>query len=163
MPAVVYALFPDEAAASAASAALQKDRRRGDTASVQLHSRAPLDGNILPEGATEFGRNLAIAMVAGGVFMAIAGAIAGALDLLLGMTVGMGIALGGVTGVLMGLVGAAQAGTRIPRRELRELEPRLAQGRTLLVVELDSLDEAKRALERLEPLEPLELDVCGGL
>ena len=95
------------------------------------------------------GRNIAIAMVAGGVFMAVAGGLAGAFDLMLGMGIGMGVGLGFVTGLLMGLVGAMQAGTRIPKPALRALEARLAAGGAILVVELDAakLDAATELLE----------------
>lgn len=156
MPAVVYALFDASDRASAAAESLQRSHGRGGAVTVQLHGKAPLDGNLLPEGATEFGRNIVIAMAAGGVFMAVAGALAGAFDLLLGMTVAMGIGLGGVTGVLMGLVGAMQAGTRIPKRELRELEPRLREGCSLLVVEFDRKDTAQAAFDDLEPFGPID-------
>lgn len=156
MPAVVYALFDASDRATAAVALLQRKHGRGGAVTVQLHTRAPLDGNLLPEGATEFGRNIVIAMAAGGVFMAVAGALAGAFDLLLGMTIAMGIGLGGVTGVLMGLVGAMQAGTRIPKRELRELEPRVREGCSLLVVEFDRKDTAEAAHDDLEPFAPVD-------
>lgn len=145
---VLVALFERSDAAVAAEAALAP-LTRGGAGLTQRHGRAPLDANILPEGATEFGRNIAIAMVAGGVFMAVAGGLAGAFDLMLGMGIGMGIGLGFVTGLLMGLVGAMQAGTRIPKPALRALEARLAPGGSILVVELDAakLDAAAELLE----------------
>jgi hypothetical protein len=160
---VVYALFETGAAADAAELELRTTHGRGGGVLVQLHTRAPLDANILPEDATEYGRNIAIAMVGGGVFMAVAGAIVGALDLMLGLGVGMGIALGFVTGLLMGLVGAMQAGTRRPKAQLRALEPRLRDGCALLVVEVDSKGEAVGISEELQRHDPIELDVCRGI
>ncbi len=164
MAVLVYALFDDVTAASAAEAAVRASFGRGGAAVVQLHTRAPLDANILPEGATEFGRNIAIAMVGGGVFMAIAGALVGAFDLMLGMGIGLGIALGFVTGLLMGLVGAMQAGTRVAKPQLRALEVRLARGdAALLLVEVEGKDEGVRLLEALQAHAPAELDVLRGL
>jgi hypothetical protein len=158
---VVYALL-DGPAAVAAEAELRREQAGGHLVVAQLHTRAPLDGNLLPEGATEFGRNLAISMVAGAVVMSVAGAVAGAMDLMLGMGVGMGLALGFVTGLLMGLVGAMQAGTRIAKAPLRALEPRLTDGRALLVIEVAGQPEARRVVEVIERHDPIELDAIGG-
>ena len=124
--------------------------------------RAPLDANILPEGATEFGRNLVIAMVAGALVMGAAGAIAGAFDLMLGMGVGMGLGLGFLTGVLMGLVGAMQAGTRVAKAPLRALEPKLTGAHALLVIEVEDRREAVRVVEVIERNHPLGVDTIGG-
>jgi hypothetical protein len=158
---VVYALLEGPAAA-AAEEQLRREHAGGHLNVAQLHTRAPLDGNILPEGATEFGRNLAIAMVAGAVVMSIAGGVAGAMDLMLGMGVGMGLGLGFVTGLLMGLVGAMQAGTRIAKAPLRALEARLTDGRALLVIEVAGPAEARRVVEVIERHGPIELDAIGG-
>jgi hypothetical protein len=161
MSIVVYALLA-RSAAEAAEAELRRDHVGGHLNVAQVHERAPLDTNILPEGATEFGRNLLIAMAAGGVFMAAAGAIAGAMDLMLGMGVGMGVALGFVTGLLMGLVGAMQAGTRVAKLALRELEPRMTDGRAVLVIEVDGRREATAVESLLERHQPLEKGTIGG-
>lgn len=163
MSTVVYALFETSAEADAAELALRNTHGRGGAVVAQLHIRAPLDANMLPEDATEYGRNIAIAMVGGGVFMAVTGAIVGALDLMLGLGVGMGIALGFVTGLLMGLVGAMQAGTRRPKAQLRALESRLREGAALLVVEVGTKSEAAGVSEQLRSRDPLELDVCRGI
>jgi ABC-type dipeptide/oligopeptide/nickel transport system permease subunit len=157
MALVVYALFDRASVASTAELAVRSEHGRGGAGLVQSFDRGPLDGNGLPDGATEFGRNLAIAMLAGAAFMGIAGGIAGALDLLLGMGVGLGIALGFVTGLLMGLVGAMQAGTRIPKRELRELQSRITEGRVLIVVEAARKSDVALVCDTLERFEPCEL------
>jgi hypothetical protein len=160
MSIVVYALL-ERSAADAAEAELRRDHVGGHLNVAQVHERT-LDANILPEGATEFGRNLLIAMAAGGVFMAAAGAIAGAMDLMLGMGVGMGVALGFVTGLLMGLVGAMQAGTRVAKLPLRELEPRMTEGRAVLVIEVDARHEAAAVDSVLERHQPVEKGTIGG-
>lgn len=161
MSSVVYALFRTADTAEAAEVELQRDPESHTPRIVQLHTRAPLEGNDLPEGATEFGRNLLIAMVAGAVFMSLAGGIAGALDLVLGMRVEMGIGLGFVTGLLMGLVGAMQAGTRIPKKPLRELASRLGEGRVLLLTEVEG-SEVDRVVEILERHDPQTVDALGS-
>lgn len=161
MAVVVYALL-ERSAAEAAEALLRRDHVGGHLNVAQLHDRAPLDANILPEGATEFGRNLLMAMAAGGLFMAAAGALAGAMDLILGMGVGMGLALGFVTGLLMGLVGAMQAGTRVAKLPLRSLEAQIRDGRTLLVIEVDGRREAAAVADVLERHQALEVGTIGG-
>ncbi|HET6585663.1 MAG TPA: hypothetical protein VFG69_19525 [Nannocystaceae bacterium] len=161
MSIVVYALL-EGSDAEAAESELRRDQVGGRLNVAQLHTRAPLDANIMPEGATEFGRNLLIAMVAGGLFMATAGAIAGAIELVLGMTVGMGIALGLVTGLLMGLVGAMQAGTRVAKAPLRALESRITDGRALLLTEVESAEKADRVVDVIERHGALEIGRIGG-
>jgi hypothetical protein len=153
---VVYALFDSAHAANEAETAVRREHSRGGACTVQTFARAPIDGTMLPEGATEFGRNLFISMGAGAVVMTIAGAIAGAFDLLLGMGIGMGIALGFVTGLLMGLVGGMQAGTRMLKPALRSVEARLVDDRVLVIVEpatKSDLDAVADTLERYEPRE----------
>ena len=161
MSAVVYALFPSVEAAEAARIELQRTPERKTPPEIHLYERPPLEGNALPEGATEFGRNVLVAMAAGAVFMAALGGIAAALDLVLGLGVGMGIGLGFVTGLLMGLVGAMQAGTRMAKGPLRALEPRLAEGCVLLLTEVEG-SEIDRCFELLTARQPLEVHVLGG-
>lgn len=146
---VVCAWFDSPDAARACEVEIRAAHGRGGRCLTQVHDRRPLDSNSLPELATEFARNIAVAMVAGGLFMATAGAIAGAFDLMLGMTVGMGIVLGFITGLLMGLVGAMQAGTRSAKPGLRALEARLEHGGAIVVVELDAanVDDVVTLLE----------------
>ncbi len=163
MATVVYALFDTARTAAAAETAVRSEFGRAGACTIQTFDRTPIDGTNLPDGATEFGRNLLIAMGAGGLVMTIAGGVAGALDLLLGMGVALGLGLGCVTGLLMGLVGAMQAGTRIPKRELRELEPRIGGGRVLVVVEPASKADGDGVIEALERFEPRELGTCGGM
>jgi hypothetical protein len=160
MSNVVYALLSADSA-KAAESELERDRNRHGSYVVQLHARAPIDANILPEGATEFGRNLLIAMGAGAVFMAVAGGVAGALDLMLGMGVVMGVGMGFLVGLLMGLVGAVQAGTRVLKKPLRELEPRIGAGHVLLLAEVEPRDVA-RVVEALERHDPEEVDTLGS-
>lgn len=153
---IVYALFDSASAASEAETTVRREHSRAGACTVQSFARKPIDGTMLPEGATEFGRNLFISMGAGAIVMTIAGAIAGAFDLLLGMGIAMGVALGFVTGLLMGLVGAMQAGTRILKPALREVEARIGDGRVLVVVEpatKSDLDAVADTLERFSPRE----------
>jgi hypothetical protein len=160
MSNVVYALYAPQAAAAAESALLRDQEQHGPYV-VQLHERAPLDGNILPDAATEYGRNLLMAMGGGAVFMAVAGGIAGGLDLVLGMGIGMGIGLGSIVGLMMGLVGAMQAGTRIAKPSLRELERRLGEDQVLLLVEVEPRD-VQRVIDVLERHDPEVVDALGS-
>lgn len=161
MSRIVYALL-EGAAADAADEDLRRSGSAGAANPAQLHRRAPLDANILPDGATEYGRNLLIAMAAGAVIMAATGAIAGALDLMLGMGVAMGTALGLVTGTLMGLVGAMQAGTRVAKAPLRSLEPSITDGRALLIIEVSTRADAARVADIMKRHGPAEVGILGG-
>jgi len=160
MSSVVFALFPDQAGADTAAAALRDAQPKGDPRVAQLFARAPLEGNELPDPATEFGRNLLYAMVGGGVLIGATGGIVGALDLMVGMGTAMGLGMGTVTGVLMGLVGAMQAGTRLAKPVLRALEPRIRQGCVLLTIEVPGR-EVDGTVEQLEALAPELVDVLG--
>lgn len=128
---------------------------------MQLHERAPIDANILPDSATEYGRNLLMAMGAGAIFMAVTGGVAGAMDLVLGMNVAVGIGLGFLVGLLMGLVGAMQAGTRVLKKPLRELEPRLTEDWVLLLAEVEP-PSVTRIIEVLERHDPEVVDALGS-
>ena len=158
---VVYALLPGQSAEDA-----DDELRRGNVGGLgnaaQIHRRAPLDANMLPDGATEYGRNLRIAIVAGAIVMSIAGGVAGAMHLVLGLSTSMGILLGAVTGALMGLVGAMQAGTRVAKESLLQLEKRLVGGNSLLVIEVGSRREADQVTQVLQRHDPMEIDIIGG-
>jgi hypothetical protein len=131
--AIVFGLFADK---PSAEQALDELRRTHPNSAVQSHERSPLDGNYLPEAATEIGRNTLIAVIVGGVVGLVLGTIAGA-TLDIGLTVGIGAAFGLLTGVLSGMLGGMMAGTRMPKQPLREVAERLGEGRVLLTVEVD--------------------------
>jgi hypothetical protein len=147
MASVVQAVFEDETAAEEAHQALTRDQSHRTV--VVLGRRLP-DGNELPEGATEFGRNILIACAAGGVFFMVAGGVAGAMDLVLGMNTALGIGLGLVTGLLVGMVGAIQAGTRTARSQLRQSAASLEGGQKIVLAEVDSNRECKEVAALLE-------------
>ena len=56
MAALVYGLFDERAAAEAATAELTRNAPEHPAFAVQAHTRGPLDGDDLPESATEIGR-----------------------------------------------------------------------------------------------------------
>lgn len=135
--AIVFGLFPDKATADRAGEEL---RRAGDghpAFAVQSHDRSPLDGNYLPEAATEIGRNTMVAIIVGGIGGLVLGTIAGATLDIVGLTVGIGAGFGLLTGVLSGMLGGMMAGTRLPKQPLREIAERLGEGRVLLSVEVE--------------------------
>ncbi|NJK32046.1 MAG: hypothetical protein HC927_06285 [Deltaproteobacteria bacterium] len=151
MARIVYGLFEQ---ASAAEVAADELRTRSDahpTFSVQTHAEAPLDGNYLPESATEIGRNTMIAVVAGAIGGAIIGALAASLFDIMGLTLAIGVLFGAVTGVLLGLLGGMMAGTRQAKPALREFEGDLGKGAVLVTVEVDDpghVELVARVLER---------------
>jgi hypothetical protein len=137
MATIVYGLFTRAAAAETAAVELRTRSDAHPTFSVQTHDKAPLDGNYLPESATEIGRNTMIAIVAGAIGGAIIGALAATLLDIMGLTLGLGVLFGTITGVLSGLLGGMMAGTRLPKAALRELEGELGKGAVLVTVEVD--------------------------
>jgi hypothetical protein len=149
--AIVFGLFADKAAADAATAELRRADDRQPTFAVQSHERSPLDGNYLPEAATEIGRNTAVAVVVGGIGGLILGSIAGATLDIVGLSVGLGAGFGLLTGILSGMLGGMMAGTRRPKPELRALAERLGEGRVLLTVEVEDpghVDRVEQVLEK---------------
>lgn len=161
MSSIVYALFADPETAEQAKRELAEALPTKRLYIPLSFASAPLEGNELPESATEFGRNLVLMIVLGAVVMGAAGAIAGAAGWVLGFDAALGLGLGGVTGALMGLVGAMQAGTRRAKAALRELEPRLQAGATLVLIEVERAD-VDTAVESLERREPELVDVLGS-
>lgn len=137
MMAIVFGLFADKASADRAADELRRADDRHPTFPVQSHERSPLDGNYLPEAATEIGRNTMVAIIVGGVGGLVLGIIAGATLDIVGLTVGIGAVFGLLTGVLSGMLGGMMAGTRLPKQPLRELATRLGEGRVMLTVEVE--------------------------
>ncbi|MFV8753457.1 hypothetical protein ACNOYE_23140 [Nannocystaceae bacterium ST9] len=134
--AIVFALFADKAAADRAADELRRADDRHPSFAVQSHDRSPLDGNYLPESATEIGRNTLIAVVVGAIVGLILGAIAGTVGIV-GLTVPIGAGFGLLTGILSGMLGGMMAGTRLPKLPLREAAEQLREGRVLLTVEVE--------------------------
>ena len=151
MASLVYAVFADAAAAQQATAQLTRNSARtsagnsvAGTASapghpafgVQTHTRAPLDGDDLPESATEIGRNTIVAIIVGAVAGLALGLGLGLADAIMGLTAGIGAMFGLITGVLSGLLGGMMAGTRRPKAALRDAAQQLEHGRVLLTIEV---------------------------
>jgi hypothetical protein len=142
MASLVYAVFAEAAAAEQATTELTRNTPRTATApghpafGVQTHTRAPLNGDDLPESATEIGRNTIVAMIVGAVVGLSLGLGAGlGLDIM-GLTPAIGAMFGLITGILSGLLGGMMAGTRRPKAELREAAESLDLGQVLLTIEV---------------------------
>jgi hypothetical protein len=142
MASLVYAVFADAAAAEQATAELT--RNTPSTASepghpafgVQTHTRAPLNGDDMPESATEIGRNTIVAIIVGAVVGLVLGLGAGlGLDII-GLTPALGAMLGLLTGILSGLLGGMMAGTRRPKAALRDAAQKLDLGHVLVTIEV---------------------------
>jgi hypothetical protein len=142
MASLVYAVFEHAAAASEATTELTRNvpASAGGTGhpafGVQTHTRAPLNGDDLPESATEIGRNTLIAIVVGAVVGLVLGLVAGSAFDIIGLTPTIGAMFGLVTGTLSGLLGGVMAGTRRPKLALREASERLQHGHVLLTIEV---------------------------
>jgi hypothetical protein len=142
MATLVYAVFADSAAAEPAITELTRNAPSGAGVpghppfGVQAHTRAPLNGDDLPESATEIGRNTIIAIIVGAVVGLVLGLGAGlGLDII-GLTPGLGAMFGLVTGILSGLLGGMMAGTRRPKAALREAAEKLDVGHVLVTIEV---------------------------
>jgi hypothetical protein len=142
MASLVYAVFADAAAAEEAITELTRNvsasaEEAGHPAfGVQSHTRAPLNGDDLPESATEIGRNTIIAIIVGATVGLALGLVAGSAFDIMGLTPAIGALFGLVTGTLSGLLGGVMAGTRRPKLALREAAERLEQGQLLLTIEV---------------------------
>lgn len=148
MASLVYALFADAAAAQQATTELTRNvvgsTAGANTASspghpafgVQMHTRAPLNGDDMPECATEIGRNTIVAVIFGAVAGLGLGLGLGLGHVIMGLTPAIGAMLGLVTGILSGLLGGMMAGTRRPKAALREAAQKLESGHVLLTIEV---------------------------
>jgi ABC-type dipeptide/oligopeptide/nickel transport system permease subunit len=157
--AIVFGLFADKAAADQAADALRRADDSHPTFAVQSHERSPLDGNYLPEAATEIGRNTLIAVIVGAIVGLVLGVTA-SMVLDIGLTLGIGAAFGLLTGVLSGMLGGMMAGTRLPKLPLREVAERLGEGRVLLTVEVDEARHVELVETLLETHEGSFIDNC---
>ncbi|PRP90343.1 hypothetical protein ENSA5_65400 [Enhygromyxa salina] len=151
MAKLVFGVFEDKRAADEAIAELTRRTTEHPAFGVQSHTQAPLDGDDLPEAATETGRNTMIAMVVGSVAGLVIGVVGGATLDVMGMTPAIGAAAGLLTGALSGLLGGMMAGTRRPKAALREAAEGLSEGAILLTIEVgDSghVDLVEEVLDR---------------
>jgi len=136
MATLVYAVFAGAASADAATGALTRRTDAHPAFAVQAHSAAPLDGDDMPEAATEIARNTMIAVGVGALVGMTLGLIGGATLDLIGLTPALGAGFGLLTGVLSGLLGGMMAGTRTPKAALREAAAGLEDGAVLLTIEV---------------------------
>ncbi|KIG16916.1 hypothetical protein DB30_04078 [Enhygromyxa salina] len=129
-------MFAHGAEANGAITELTRNAPEHPAFAVQSHGRGPLDGDDLPESATEIGRNTVIAMIVGGIVGLILGVVAGGGFDIMGLTPGIGAAGGLVTGILSGLLAGMMAGTRRPKAPLVEAAAELESGAVLLTIEV---------------------------
>lgn len=160
MAIIVYGLFPAEQGAEQAARELARNALEHPAFAVQTHLRGPLDGDDLPESATEIGRNTVIAVVAGGVGGLALGATAGATLDIMGLTFAIGAGFGLLTGLLSGLLGGMMAGTRRPKPALREIAERLDGEAVLLTVEVGEAAQVEVALAILDGHGAVMTDSC---
>ena len=134
MPTLVYARFDDAAAADRATASLTRASGSLPALLVQHHTEGPLNGDDLPEVATQTLRNTVIGTAVGGVVGVVFGVLAA---LVLGiLPPGLGAGLGLLTGLLFGVIHGVMAGTRVPKPELLEAAAGLDGGAVLVMIEV---------------------------
>jgi hypothetical protein len=164
MASLVYAVFEDATAAEEASAELTRNTtgstRGHPSFAVQTHHRGPLDGDDLPESATEIGRNTMIAIVAGAIGGLVVGLAAGTFLDIMGLTPAIGAVFGLLTGILSGMLGGMMAGTRRPKAALREAAAALESGEVLLTIEVGDPGHVDVVEEILDQQGAIEIDVC---
>lgn len=160
MTALVYSMFDDAAAADAAVVELTRNAADHPAFAVQLHTRGSLNGDDLPESATEIGRNTMIAIGVGGVLGLVLGSVAGATLDIMGLTLAIGAMFGLLTGVLSGMLGGMMAGTRRPKPALREIAERLDGEAVLLTVEVSDAGHVETVEGILATHGAVEVDRC---
>lgn len=160
MAVVVYGVFDASDAADAAVAELTRNASDHPAFAVQTHTRSPLNGDDLPESATEIGRNTMIAIIVGGIVGLLLGIIAGATLDIMGLNVAIGAVFGLLTGVLSGMLGGMMAGTRRPKAALREAAERLDGAKVLVTIEVGDRGHVDTATAILEAHGAVEYDHC---
>ncbi len=160
MAVLVYGLFDGRTDADAATAELTCNAPEHPAFAVQTHTRAPLDGDDLPESATEIGRNTMIAIVVGGIAGLVLGVVAGATLDIMGLNVAIGAVFGLLTGVLSGMLGGMMAGTRRPKAALREAAEHLDGAKVLLTIEVGDAGHIDTVEAILETHGAVDFDHC---
>jgi hypothetical protein len=159
MANLIYGVFEHATEADEAITELTRNAPDHPAFAVQSHSGGPLNGDDLPESATEIGRNTVIAMIVGAIVGLIIGLIAGAGFDIMGLTPAIGAALGLLTGILSGLLGGMMAGTRRPKAALIEAVEGLAGG-VLLTIEVDDAGHASLVEDVLGSCGAVQVDRC---
>jgi hypothetical protein len=144
---LVYATFADEAQADTGVQAIADLRMQ---LTVVTHSGTLLDGDRLQESATEYGRNVLLSTLAGGVFFMLTGVVASLSGVVVGMGVAMGACMGLLVGILMGGLGALQAGTRVAKKELRQTALTLAPAHRMLTIEVTNRKTEEAVIDVLQ-------------
>ena len=109
MAIVVYGLLEDAAASQSVVADLTARTAEHPSFMVHVHHGGPLDGDDLPEAATETGRNTVVGTVVGAASGAVFGFGAASMFDLAGVTAGTGAGLGLLFGLLVGLMNGMMA------------------------------------------------------
>ena len=160
MATLVYAVFASSEAADEAIAELTRRTEARPAFAVQAHAGAPLDGDDLPESATEIGWNTLIAVIVGAVVGLVLGVVAGSTLDIMGLTPAIGAGFGLLTGILSGMLGGMMAGTRTPKAALREAAKGLESGARLLTIEVGDPGHVELVEDLLVEQGADEVDHC---
>jgi hypothetical protein len=157
MEVLAYGLFPDRAAADVAVARLE---RRHLARVLTIHEH---DGEVPDPDIQGMGTRSRLFAVLGPLFAAVVGGVLAAV--LIGERfLGDPIAAGMVGAVLAGAFGvlASIAGSSLPRRELVQLEREVAEGKTLVTIDVESKHVGEELLADLERCGALRTGVLYG-
>lgn len=157
MEVLAYGLFPNRAAADAAIARLER-RDLDEVLTIHEHS-----GELDEEEIQGQGTRSRLYAVLGPIFAATLGGLLAAVflgDRFMGgpLVAGVvGAVLAGAFGVLASIAGAA-----LPRRELGQLERDIAEGKTLVTIEVENKHTGKELQVGLERCGALRTGVLYG-
>ncbi|MCA9714196.1 MAG: hypothetical protein H6713_01900 [Myxococcales bacterium] len=157
MANVVYGVFPSN---EASEPAIHELVNHTPPFSVQTFENQPIDANHLPEGATEFGRNIVLSTIWGGVLGAIFGLVSTAFYVFPGFGPVLNTLFGAASGVIIAFYTVIMAGTRIAKQPILEIERQLGDGPILLVIETESRKDADTVAECLEKHAADPVDYC---
>ena len=159
MDRVVYATFETRESADAHLSRLMTRHQGMGPFSGQLHA-SRLDPLTLPDAGTVLGRNTVIYVV-GGVCLGMVSGLAAAL--ILPVLPGLGgwtfPVAGTVAGAFVGILCAAMAGAREPKRAIKEAATALQEGRFLLTVLVHNGPEREHVVGLLQD-DAEEIGVC---
>lgn len=158
----VFGVFQNRNVADAAAANLIAggDGRAGGGYSVQTHTAGPIDTSVLPDSATETGRNTTWAIGIGAAVGAMLGVGLGSGGVILGLGAGLGAMLGLLVGVLSGLLCGMMAGTRRPKLRLRRVAQELAGEQVLLTLEAPDRTTSESIQAQLQSRGAVDFGEC---
>ncbi len=147
MANVVYGVFKS---AAASEPAIHELVNHQPPFSVQTFDEQPIDTNHLPEGATEFGRNIVISCIWGTVLGALFGFASGWVYTFPGFGPVLNTLFGAGSGIIIAFYTVIMIGTRVALEPIQRIEQQLGDGTILLVIETEARKDAELVADCLE-------------